>query len=169
MRIEVRGERRARGSMSRDSLMNSNKKLLPSGRTRSQPFTQRQVGSQLHLVAIRLSSDLDDLVVSGTTVGCVTAPSGYFRAVRSVCDKYGVLLVLDEIMCGCKRPTFLSTGISFSLRSAFLSGSDGEHARLDGRRCSARHTVCCQNTWQRVRCDFSCVDEEASRRHRKEQ
>lgn len=39
--------------------------------------------------------------VLGTTAGCVTAPAGYFRAIRQVCDRYGVLLVLDEIMCGC--------------------------------------------------------------------
>lgn len=44
--------------------------------------------------------------VLGTTAGCATAPPGYFQAIRSVCDKYGVLLVLDEIMCGCKTATF---------------------------------------------------------------
>lgn len=38
--------------------------------------------------------------VSGTTLGCVPAVSGYFKAVRGVCDKYGALLIFDEIMCG---------------------------------------------------------------------
>ncbi|KAL2352920.1 pyridoxal phosphate-dependent transferase [Cryomyces antarcticus] len=38
--------------------------------------------------------------VSGTTLGCVPAVPGYFKAVREVCDKYGALLILDEIMCG---------------------------------------------------------------------
>ena len=41
--------------------------------------------------------------VVGATTGCVPAPSGYFQAVRKVCDKYGVLLILDEVMCGMGR------------------------------------------------------------------
>lgn len=34
--------------------------------------------------------------MSGSTLGCATAVPGYFVAVREVCDKYGVLLILDE-------------------------------------------------------------------------
>jgi adenosylmethionine-8-amino-7-oxononanoate aminotransferase len=34
--------------------------------------------------------------VSGTTLGCVPAVSGYFEAIRQICDKYDVLLILDE-------------------------------------------------------------------------
>lgn len=41
--------------------------------------------------------------VVGATAGCVTAPKGYFRGVRSLCDKYGILLHLDEILCGMGR------------------------------------------------------------------
>ncbi|RCK66612.1 hypothetical protein Cantr_02951 [Candida viswanathii] len=41
--------------------------------------------------------------VVGATTGCVTATEGYFKGVRAVCDKYDVLLVLDEIMCGSGR------------------------------------------------------------------
>jgi len=26
--------------------------------------------------------------------------AGYFRGVREICDKYGMLLILDEVMCG---------------------------------------------------------------------
>ncbi|OAP60648.1 hypothetical protein AYL99_05650 [Fonsecaea erecta] len=39
----------------------------------------------------------------GATSGCTPAPRGYFRGVRRVCDKYGVLLILDEVMSGMGR------------------------------------------------------------------
>ena len=41
--------------------------------------------------------------VVGATLGCVAAAPGYFRAVREICDRYGVLLILDEVMCGMGR------------------------------------------------------------------
>jgi len=41
--------------------------------------------------------------VVGATSGCVASPKGYFPAVRKLCDKYGVMLMLDEIMCGMGR------------------------------------------------------------------
>ncbi|PNP56408.1 hypothetical protein THARTR1_03564 [Trichoderma harzianum] len=41
--------------------------------------------------------------VVGATSGCVTAPKGYFSGVRSLCDKYGILLHFDEVMCGIGR------------------------------------------------------------------
>ncbi|KAI9733532.1 MAG: hypothetical protein M1834_003132 [Cirrosporium novae-zelandiae] len=41
--------------------------------------------------------------VSGSSTGCLAAPPGYFRAVRSICDKYSVLLILDEVICGMGR------------------------------------------------------------------
>jgi adenosylmethionine-8-amino-7-oxononanoate aminotransferase len=41
--------------------------------------------------------------VVGATAGAVTPVPGYFKAVREVCDRYGVLLILDEVMCGMGR------------------------------------------------------------------
>jgi adenosylmethionine-8-amino-7-oxononanoate aminotransferase len=41
--------------------------------------------------------------VVGATAGCVTAPEGYFAAVRAICDRHGALLILDEVMCGMGR------------------------------------------------------------------
>lgn len=41
--------------------------------------------------------------VGGATQGCTTPPPGYFRAVRDVCNRYDILLILDEVMCGMGR------------------------------------------------------------------
>jgi adenosylmethionine-8-amino-7-oxononanoate aminotransferase len=41
--------------------------------------------------------------VGGATSGCLTAPPGYYRRVRELCDRYGILLILDEVMCGMGR------------------------------------------------------------------
>ncbi|MEO0567130.1 MAG: aspartate aminotransferase family protein [Pseudomonadota bacterium] len=41
--------------------------------------------------------------VVGATMGAVPAVPGYFRRVREICDRYGILLILDEVMCGMGR------------------------------------------------------------------
>jgi adenosylmethionine-8-amino-7-oxononanoate aminotransferase len=41
--------------------------------------------------------------VVGAAGGCVPAPAGYARRVREICDKYGVLMISDEVMCGAGR------------------------------------------------------------------
>ncbi|WP_332613402.1 aspartate aminotransferase family protein [Achromobacter sp. ESBL13] len=41
--------------------------------------------------------------VVGATSGAVTAVPGYFKHVREVCDRHGVLLIADEVMCGMGR------------------------------------------------------------------
>ena len=41
--------------------------------------------------------------VVGATMGAVPAVPGYFKKVRNICNKYGVLLILDEVMCGMGR------------------------------------------------------------------
>jgi adenosylmethionine-8-amino-7-oxononanoate aminotransferase len=41
--------------------------------------------------------------VVGAAGGCVPAPPGYARQVRDICDRYGVLMISDEVMCGAGR------------------------------------------------------------------
>lgn len=35
--------------------------------------------------------------------GCLPAPPGYFQRVREICDRYGVLMVSDEVICAFGR------------------------------------------------------------------
>ncbi|MCJ1885402.1 aspartate aminotransferase family protein [Pseudomonas sp. LA21] len=54
--------------------------------------------------------------VVGATLGAVTAVPGYFKRVREICDRYGVLLILDEVMCGMGR-----TGTLFAAEQEGIS------------------------------------------------
>ncbi|KAI8270181.1 putative aminotransferase [Colletotrichum sp. SAR11_239] len=54
----------------------------------------------------RLAKELDDefqRVGAEKASGCAIPVPGYFRAMKAICQKYGALLVLDEIMCGMGR------------------------------------------------------------------
>lgn len=41
--------------------------------------------------------------VVGATAGCVASPKGYFPALKNLCEKHNILLILDEVMCGMGR------------------------------------------------------------------
>jgi adenosylmethionine-8-amino-7-oxononanoate aminotransferase len=48
--------------------------------------------------------------VVGAALGAVPAPDGYFQIIREICDKYDVLFLADEVMCGLGR-----TGKNFAI------------------------------------------------------
>jgi len=65
-------------------------------------------------LAEELESKIDELggenviafvaeTVVGATLGAVPAVPGYFKRVREICDRHGILLILDEVMCGMGR------------------------------------------------------------------
>ncbi len=66
----------------------------------------------------RLADELDQAIVAlgpdtvstfvaetvvGATAGAVCAVPGYFQKMRAVCDRHGVVFILDEVMCGLGR------------------------------------------------------------------
>ena len=53
--------------------------------------------------------------VVGATTGVVPPPKGYFKAMKSVCDKYGALFILDEVMSGMGRESH--TELSYNRRT----------------------------------------------------
>jgi adenosylmethionine-8-amino-7-oxononanoate aminotransferase len=66
-----------------------------------------RLAAELEAEILRLGADqviafVAETVV-GATLGAVPPVPGYFRRVREVCDRYGVLLILDEVMCGMGR------------------------------------------------------------------
>ncbi|MFN3570169.1 MAG: aspartate aminotransferase family protein [Polaromonas sp.] len=82
------------------------------------PYREQQAGETPEQYGLRLAKELEDAMVAqgadsviafvaetvgGATAGVLAPVPGYFRAVREVCDRYGVLLILDEVMCGMGR------------------------------------------------------------------
>src|SRR5215470_13940727 len=71
--------------------------------------------------------------IVGATMGAVPAVPGYFKAVRRNCDRHGILLIRDEVMCGMGRTGTLHAceqeGISPDLM-AIAKGLGGGYAPI---------------------------------------
>ena len=78
---------------------------LQPGETVEQ-YSQR-TANELEQEIIRLGSEnvmafIAEPVV-GATLGAVPPTPGYFSSIRKICDKYGILFIADEVMCGTGR------------------------------------------------------------------
>ncbi len=82
------------------------------------PYREQHTDETPEQYGERLARELDDTIerlgagsviafvaetIGGATAGVLVPVPGYFRAVREVCDRHGVLLILDEVMCGMGR------------------------------------------------------------------
>jgi adenosylmethionine-8-amino-7-oxononanoate aminotransferase len=75
--------------------------------TETQDEYCERVGAELETKIIELgpanvAGFIAETVV-GATAGAVVATPGYFRRIREICDRYGIHLILDEVMCGTGR------------------------------------------------------------------
>jgi adenosylmethionine-8-amino-7-oxononanoate aminotransferase len=81
-----------------------------SNQEKTYEYGQR-VAQELEDEILRLGSDtvMAFIVepVVGATMGAVPAVQGYFKRIEEICKKYGVLLILDEVMCGMGRTGYL--------------------------------------------------------------
>ncbi len=67
----------------------------------------RRVADELEEAILRLGPESVAAFVAetvvGATAGALAPVPGYFKRIREICDQYGVLLILDEVMCGMGR------------------------------------------------------------------
>ena len=77
--------------------------------------------------------------VVGATGGVVPPVAGYFKRIREICDRHGILLILDEVMCGMGR-----TGSLFACEQEGISpdivtmakGLGGGYQAIGAMMCS---------------------------------
>jgi adenosylmethionine-8-amino-7-oxononanoate aminotransferase len=82
------------------------------------PYREQRADESPQAYGLRLAAELEAAIlekgadtviafvaetVGGATAGVLVPVPGYFKAVREVCDRHGVLLILDEVMCGMGR------------------------------------------------------------------
>jgi adenosylmethionine-8-amino-7-oxononanoate aminotransferase len=74
-------------------------------------------GADPDALCTRLLGEVEDAVVAGgpdevaliiaepvqNAGGCLTPPPGYWRGLREIADRYGILLMADEVITGCGR------------------------------------------------------------------
>ncbi len=83
--------------------------------TKGQPETGAELADDLERIALNYGPDTIAACfvepIAGST-GCLVPPKGYLERLRQICDKYGILLVFDEVITGFGR-----TGQAFAADS----------------------------------------------------
>ena len=63
--------------------------------------------------------------VGGASTGALVAPDSYYARIREICDEYGVLLILDEVMSGAGRTGRFLAAEHWNLRPDIVALSKG--------------------------------------------
>ena len=111
-------------------------------------YRERHANETPEAYGARLAQELEDKInelggenviafiaetVVGATMGAVPPVPGYFKRVREICDRHGILLILDEVMCGMGRTGTLHAceqdGVSPDLM-AIAKGLGGGYAPI---------------------------------------
>jgi adenosylmethionine-8-amino-7-oxononanoate aminotransferase len=98
--------------------------------------------------------------VVGAALGGAPAPPGYFQIIRRICDKYDVLFIADEVMCGLGRtgacfaidhwstvPDLIAAGKGlgsgyFPMAACLVSGRVADTMPAKGAAFEGVHTCC---------------------------
>ncbi|MEM1399084.1 MAG: aspartate aminotransferase family protein, partial [Pseudomonadota bacterium] len=103
------------------------------------PFWHREEGSPSDAGA-RYAKALEDVIlaegpdsilafimepVGGASTGALVAPDNYYAEVRNICDRYGVLLIHDEVLCGAARTGAYLAGDHWATRPDLIALSKG--------------------------------------------
>lgn len=82
------------------------------------PYRDQKAGETVEEYCARLLKEIEDTIIAagpnkvcafmcetltGSTYGTCPPVPGYLSGVRAICDKYGILMWLDEVMCGTGR------------------------------------------------------------------
>ena len=96
------------------------------------PYRDRGDDESLEQYGLRVANELEEKLIEvgpenviafvaepvvGATAGALAPVPGYFRRIREICDAHGILLVLDEVMCGMGR-----TGTLFACEQEGVTG-----------------------------------------------